>query len=201
MPGTLGAPVDRLAGGGGTLGYLDYSHPIFEPFKDPRNGNFSDVRFFKYRALTPAATDKVLARFDDGAAAMVERRVGSGRVIAVHLDDRRALERLPDERRCSCRSCTTIVSYLAQYQRARGLVHRRPDARHLRADRRDRARGPAPAPHGADAQRPSGVVVSPSGEQSTLGEGGAPSVELAEQGFYSVRLQGIGRAAAVRRWR
>ena len=46
LPGTLGAPVDRLAGGGGTLGYLDYSHPIFDEFKDPRNGNFSTVRFF-----------------------------------------------------------------------------------------------------------------------------------------------------------
>jgi hypothetical protein len=36
------------------------------------------------------------------------------------------------------------------------------------------------------------VVVSPSGQQATLGEGGAPSIELAEQGFYSVRMQGTG---------
>ena len=34
--------------------------------------------------------------------------------------------------------------------------------------------------------------MSPSGKQMTLGEGGAPSIELAEQGFYSVRLQGTG---------
>ena len=34
--------------------------------------------------------------------------------------------------------------------------------------------------------------MSPSGKQLTLGEGGAPSIELAEQGFYSVRLQGTG---------
>ena len=33
-------------------------------------------------------------------------------------------------------------------------------------------------------------MLSPSGEQQTLGEGGVPSVELAEQGFYAVRMQG-----------
>jgi hypothetical protein len=33
------------------------------------------------RGLAPP-TDKVLARFDDGAAAMVERATGSGRTIA-----------------------------------------------------------------------------------------------------------------------
>ena len=83
LPGKLWrVPVERLTGGGGTLGYLDYSHPVFDDFKDPRNGNFTTMRFFKYRPLTPAPTDKVLARFDDGAAAMVERVVGSGRVIA-----------------------------------------------------------------------------------------------------------------------
>jgi hypothetical protein len=37
-----------------------------------------------------------------------------------------------------------------------------------------------------------GVVVSPKGEQVTLGAGGAQSVALDEQGFYSVRLQGSG---------
>ena len=37
-----------------------------------------------------------------------------------------------------------------------------------------------------------GVVVSPAGEQTSLGEGGAPSVALSEQGFYSVRVAGTG---------
>ena len=34
--------------------------------------------------------------------------------------------------------------------------------------------------------------MAPSGKQLTLGEGGAASIELGEQGFYSVRLQGTG---------
>jgi hypothetical protein len=34
--------------------------------------------------------------------------------------------------------------------------------------------------------------MSPSGAQVTVGEGGVQAVQLAEQGFYSVRLQGVG---------
>jgi len=36
------------------------------------------------------------------------------------------------------------------------------------------------------------VVMSPAGEQTSLGEGAAPTVALSEQGFYSVRLTGAG---------
>ena len=45
MPGTVGSPVERLALKGGTLGYLDYSHPVLGEFKDPRSGNFANTRF------------------------------------------------------------------------------------------------------------------------------------------------------------
>jgi hypothetical protein len=36
------------------------------------------------------------------------------------------------------------------------------------------------------------VVVSPGGDQVTLGQGGVGSVELSDQGFYTVRLAGSG---------
>jgi hypothetical protein len=42
------------------------------------------------------------------------------------------------------------------------------------------------------AAEPGGVVMAPSGRQTTFGEGGIRAVELAEQGFYSARLQGVG---------
>jgi hypothetical protein len=38
----------------------------------------------------------------------------------------------------------------------------------------------------------SAVVIAPSGGQVTLGRGGTPSVELTEQGIYTVRLAGSG---------
>jgi hypothetical protein len=48
------------------------------------------------------------------------------------------------------------------------------------------------------SRKTSGVVMSPDGKQVTIGEGGAPSIELAQQGFYSVRMQGAtGRPFAV----
>jgi hypothetical protein len=92
LPGVPGNIVDRT-GRGGSLAELDYSHPILELFKAPRSGDLSVARFFRYRAVAmkpqPAAaknsgqppTERVIARFDDGAVAMAERSIGSGNVI------------------------------------------------------------------------------------------------------------------------
>ena len=192
LPGTLGGPVDRLGrGSAGTLGFLDYSHPIFDEFKDPRNGNFSNVRFFSYRALAPLPDDKVLARFDDGAAAMVERKVGTGRAIAFasKLDgDWSDFPRQP----LFLPLLQETVRYLAQYEEpvAWYTVGRMLDISvPLAALVREGSAGDAAAGGGS---KPSAVVMAPSGGQTTLGEGGTPSLELAEQGFYSVRVQGSG---------
>lgn len=80
LPGTLGATADRRDGRGGTLGYVDRSHPVFEIFKNPRSGDLSAARVFRFRQLTAPAG--VLARFDDGAVAVAERQAGRGRVVA-----------------------------------------------------------------------------------------------------------------------
>ena len=79
LPGTLGSPIDR-SGRGGSLGYVDYSHPIFELFSGPRSGDVTSARFFRYRPLEVLESATVLARFDDGSPALVERVVGDGRV-------------------------------------------------------------------------------------------------------------------------
>jgi hypothetical protein len=86
-----GAPervIDRIEAGGARLGYLDYSHPVFEVFRAPRAGAFSGARFFRYRpAANPtrlaadSAGHAVLARFDDGSVALLERAYGAGRVL------------------------------------------------------------------------------------------------------------------------
>ena len=92
LPGVPANVVDR-SGRGGALAEFDHSHPILELFKAPRSGNLSTARFFRYRALTmkpeppgdkegeQAPSQRVIARFDDGAVAMAERRIGSGHVI------------------------------------------------------------------------------------------------------------------------
>lgn len=191
LPGKLGGPVNRLRdGASGTLGFLDYSHKIFEIFKDPRNGNFTNARFFQYRSIQPDPTDRVLARFDDGAVAMAERRVGTGRVIvwASTLDTE--WNDFPQKPLFPV-FVPLVATYLAQYEEPAAwhtVGHILDIAVPLAAIVRE---GTAGDTSGAP-RKPSGVVVSPGGEQATLGEGGAPSIELAEQGFYSVRLQGTG---------
>ena len=92
LPGVPGNLVDR-AGRGGALAELDYSHPALELFKGPRSGNPTIARFFRYRAITmkpePAGdkegeqgpSRRVVARFDDGAVALAERKIGSGSVM------------------------------------------------------------------------------------------------------------------------
>ncbi len=80
MPGTLADPVDRSRAAGRLSG-VEYGHAIFAPFRAPRSGDFSSVRVYGYRRLTPAADARVLARFDDGQPALVERLVGLGRLL------------------------------------------------------------------------------------------------------------------------
>ena len=80
LPGAVDAPADR-DGRGGALGFVDYSHPVFEVFSTPRSGDLTTPRFFRYRPLAPRPETAVLARFDNGAAALVEQAVGAGRVL------------------------------------------------------------------------------------------------------------------------
>ena len=92
LPGLPGNVVDRT-GRGGALAELDFSHPVLELFKAPRSGNLTTARFFRYRAITmkpepagdkegeQAPSRRVISRFDDGAVAMAERRIGSGNVL------------------------------------------------------------------------------------------------------------------------
>jgi hypothetical protein len=54
---------------------------VFEVFNAPHSGDFSGAKFFRYRAFDSAVSEGVLARFDDGVPALVEHRLGSGRVL------------------------------------------------------------------------------------------------------------------------
>ena len=76
-PGKLGASVDRTDGRGGTIGFRDYSHPVFEVFKAPRSGDFSAARVLRYRALEPAPDRpraRALRRWRGGGGGAARRR-------------------------------------------------------------------------------------------------------------------------------
>ncbi len=80
-PAVVGRVIDRTTDRGGRLGQIDPDHPAFEPFKDALATDFGAARFFRYRDLAPDSGASVLARFDDGTPAIVERALGAGRVV------------------------------------------------------------------------------------------------------------------------
>ena len=81
--------ADRRAGGGAMLGDVREEHPLFTPFRASAAALVAP-RFYRYPRLEPAVGADVLARFDDGAPALIERKSGDGRVIllAMALDAR-----------------------------------------------------------------------------------------------------------------
>jgi hypothetical protein len=64
---------------------IDYRHPLFAPFSDPRFADFSRVRFWKYRKLdfSGAPGTQVIARFDSGDPALTQSIVGKGRLLVL----------------------------------------------------------------------------------------------------------------------
>ena len=64
------------------LSAIDYTHPVFAPFADPRFNDFSKLRFWNHRRLQLPADEmfRVVASYDDQTPMLVENRVGKGRV-------------------------------------------------------------------------------------------------------------------------
>ena len=67
------------------LGEIDFTHPLFAPFAGPRYSDFTKIHFWKHRPVTlkTPATTRVVARFDNGDPALLERSIGKGRVLAL----------------------------------------------------------------------------------------------------------------------
>jgi hypothetical protein len=65
------------------LAELDARHPIFRVFSLPGGESIQSVMVFAYLLLEPAPVDgaRTLASFGDGGPALVERRLGEGRVL------------------------------------------------------------------------------------------------------------------------
>ena len=198
LPGTVAATVDRTGEAGATLVSVEYVHPVFELFNQPRSGDFATSRFFRYRALDVhggARTDTtaVLARFDDGGVALAERSVGAGRVLVW---------------------TSTLDNFwndLALQPVFLPFVHQlaRHAARFTEAkpwftvgEALDLGRQPTGGGRSATEANVELVAQAPSGARTQLGGRGAPrSLPLREHGFYEVRplggTAGSGRTVAV----
>lgn len=179
LPGSIGAPEDRTREPA-RVGVLDFAHPIFEPFRTPRSGDFATVPVYAYRTIAPVPAALVLARFDAGPPAVLERRVGNGRVVLW--------------------GSTLDVSWTDLPTRALFVpfVHRA--VRHVAAysDPQPWLQvGQVLDPAGATPRaQTSSEVVTPSGRRVPLADEGAEVLELMEQGFYELR-GADGQAVAV----
>jgi hypothetical protein len=62
---------------------IAFDHPLFAPLAGPQFGDFTKVSFWKHRRVTEQQLGgaRVLARFDDGDAAVLEKTVGRGRLV------------------------------------------------------------------------------------------------------------------------
>jgi hypothetical protein len=81
VPPIIARPAERQL----TLTPADVRHPIFRPFGAVA-ADFGEVRFTRAAELRGATGVRVLARFNDGAPAVTEARLKSGRIILFASD-------------------------------------------------------------------------------------------------------------------
>ena len=192
LPAAIGAPVDRTRGAPARLSGMDYGHAVFEPFRAPRSGDFSTSRFYSYRALTAAKDATVLARFDTGEPALIERNAGRGKVVvfASTLDlawNDLALKPM-------------FLPFVHQLGRHLSGFKEQPAwltiGQVLDVDAAEIAAG---ATSGAQTRAAAGrTVLTPAGQRrdlagATSGISGTSALELTDHGFYEIR--GAGREA------
>jgi hypothetical protein len=67
------------------LGEIDFRHPLFAPFDDPRFNDFTHIHFWKHRRLEiPGGVKSLaLAKFDDGSPALTQITIGQGTLLVL----------------------------------------------------------------------------------------------------------------------
>jgi hypothetical protein len=88
LAGLLGMPAVQITEGAGDYALLteiDFKHPIFAPFDDPRYSDFTAIHFWKHwRWEIPASLHAgVLAKFDDGSPALAQIGIGKGNLLVL----------------------------------------------------------------------------------------------------------------------
>jgi hypothetical protein len=74
-----------VARGDVMLGEIAFDHPLFAPLAAAQFNDFTKIRFWKYRHIDQGrlGESRVLARFENGDAAVIEKLVGKGRLVVL----------------------------------------------------------------------------------------------------------------------
>jgi hypothetical protein len=88
LSAVAGAPeilVTEADGDFSLLGEIDFQHPLFAPFADPRFSDFSHIHFWKHRRweVPSGPQNHVLAAFDDHSPALAQLAVGKGALLVL----------------------------------------------------------------------------------------------------------------------
>jgi hypothetical protein len=85
LAGVPGMQITEAAGDYALLGEIDFSHPIFAPFAEPRFSDFTHIHFWKHRRweIPAGAPAHVLAKFDDGSPALAQSTIGKGNLLVL----------------------------------------------------------------------------------------------------------------------
>lgn len=78
-PATLRDKVETKPGESVAITDVKFDHPIFEVFRE--SGRLATARVFGYFRSEPRPNATVLARYEDGSAALIEANAGKGRVL------------------------------------------------------------------------------------------------------------------------
>lgn len=157
---------------------IDPLHPVFEPFRASSAGQFASTRVNRYQNGQAVEGAQVVARFDDGSPALLEQRMGRGRVLHFATGFTRAAGDLVLQ--------PVFVPFVQQM------------VRHAASNRESRAAFTvgnvvdvnAFAPGDRDA-----VVLTPKGERIRIaGSTSARSLRIADAGIYQIRGTGDGAA-------
>jgi hypothetical protein len=194
----VGDVVNLSAAGGSRLARIAYSSPVFEPFAAPGSGDFASAHIFQRRSIRTLGDSGVLAWYDDGTPALVERSLGLGRVMVwtSSLDD--YWTDLPTQ--------PVFLPFVRQVARHTGRYSdSRPWftagevldlTRHGELMAGLVARGAAGAPGGGSVL----TLHSPSGRRTRFTDS-LRATTLTERGFYELRgpatAEGSGRPVAV----
>ena len=140
------------------------------------------MRVYGYRRLTAAPDARVLARFDDGQPALVERAVGRGRMLVWTSGFDLAWNDLALK--------PVFLPFVHQLVRTLADL---PGA----ADRDDG--GPGGGARSPARGRRRRVALEPSGRRVPLDPARGDALEVTAPGFYEVRPEGQGQARRDRR--
>jgi len=169
------APVKRDV----MLGAIAFDHPLFAPFAGAGFNDFTKIRFWKYRKIDPKALDDatVVARFENGDAAILEKTLGKGRLVVMTSGWQR-----DDSQLARSSKFVPLMTSLLEVRDPLRFV-----ATNVKVFDR------VPIPPGDDPATPR-VIHKPSGATSTLDSDGFAGTD--EPGVYTIDVPGGSRPMA-----